>query len=275
MNCSLRRGFRGYNDYVCPGCKGELRLEEEAYVCLVCQEAYPIRNGIPDFVLGDLAQSPHPILRRSWTFDLLSAIYEAWFWYPLFLNVVCGLGSTSRKQLVRNIMEIVHVDEGTVLDVACGPGTLSRCIASPSIAVHGVDISMGMLRKGVLYARRDHNQNMRFARAKVEELPFADDFFDATICGGALHLFRDTYSALEEIGRTMKQGAPLAVTTIVAARRGILRFPLIRKHVEQHHGTHVFHIHELEQYLSRAGFEGFEPKIYGSLLVFGAQKSEN
>lgn len=275
MNGPHRGSSQASNDYVCPGCKGALRLDDEAYVCLACQDAYPIRNGIPDFVLDDLAQSRHPILRSAWAFDILSAIYETWFWYPFFINVVCGLGSTSRKRILRTLKEMVHPGEGIILDVACGPGTLGRRMASPSIAVHGIDISMGMLRKGVLYAKRDRIQNMRFARAEVEGLPFGDTFFDGAICGGALHLFRDTHLALQEIGRTMKRGAPLAVTTIVAGNRGILRFPPIRQYIEQRQGTHVFHIRDLEQYLYRAGFEGFEPKMYGSLLVFRAQKTKN
>jgi ubiquinone/menaquinone biosynthesis C-methylase UbiE len=115
---------------------------------------------------------------------------------------------------------------------------------------------------------------MQFARAKVEELPFKDAFFDGAICGGALHLFRDPLLALREMGRTMREGAPLVVTTFIKGQRGILRFPPIRRHAEQHHGTHVFEIHELEQYLSDSCFERFEPRIFGSLVLFRAQRAK-
>lgn len=273
MSCSHSQSFEGRDDYVCPSCKGKLELKEQTFVCLACQVSYPIINGIPDFVLEDLTESPDPIFRRVRTFDMLAAVYESWFWYPLFLNLVGGLGSMSRKELVRNVAEIVRMDEGTILDVACGPGTLSRHAASPSVFVHGIDISMGMLRKGVAYSKRDHIRNLQFARAKVEELPFRDAVFDAAICGGALHLFRDTVWTLREIGRTMKKGAPLAVTTLIAGNKGILRSRQIRRHAQQHHGTHIFEIHKLEQYLSEAGFEGFEPKVCGSLLLFRTQKA--
>jgi ubiquinone/menaquinone biosynthesis C-methylase UbiE len=273
MSSSHCQSLKGSNDYVCPSCKGDLELREEVFVCLPCQVSYPVINGIPDFILQDLSHSSNPVFRRLWAFDILAPVYESLFWYNFFINLVGGLGSTSRKKLVHNVTDMVNIDEGTVLDVACGPGILSRHMASPSVFVHGIDASLGMLRKGVLYTKRDQIRNMHFARAKVEELPFEDAFFDGAICGGALHLFRDPLLALREMGRTMREGAPLAVTTFINGQKGILRFRPIRRHAEQHHGTHVFEIHELEQHLSDSGFERFEPKIYGSLLLFRAQRA--
>jgi ubiquinone/menaquinone biosynthesis C-methylase UbiE len=273
MSRSHCQGLKGRNDYVCPSCKGDLELRGEVFVCPPCQVSYPVINGIPDFILQDLPHGSNPVFRRLWAFDILAPVYESWFWYNFFINLVGGLGSTSRKELVRNVTEMVNIDEGTVLDVACGPGLLSRHMASPSVFVHGIDASMGMLRKGILHIKRDQIRNMQFARAKVEDMPFRDAFFDGAICGGALHLFGDPLLALREMGRTMRKGAPLAVTTFINGQKGILRFPPIRRHVEQHHGTHVFQIHELEQYLSGSGFERFEPKIYGSLLLFRAQRA--
>lgn len=265
--------LKGANDYVCPSCKGALELKGEVFVCPPCQVSYPVINGIPDFILQDLSHSSHPVFRRLWTFDILAPVYESLFWYNFYINLVGGLGSTSRKKLVRHVTEMVNINEGTLLDVACGPGILSRHMASPSLFVHGIDASMGMLRRGLLYTRRDQIRNMRFARAKVEALPFEDAFFDGAICGGALHLFVDPLLALREMGRSLREGAPLAVTTFINRQKGILRFSPIRRHVERHHGTHVFEIHDLEQYLSDSGFERFEPKIYGSLLLFRAQRT--
>lgn len=261
------------NNYVCPSCKGDLGLRGGGFVCPPCQVSYAVINGIPDFILQDLSHSSNPVFRRLWAFDILAPVYESLFWYNFFINLVGGLGSSSRKELVRSVTEMVNIDEGTLLDVACGPGILSRHMASSSVFVHGIDASMGMLRKGVLHTRRAQIRNMQFARAKVEELPFEDAFFDGAICGGALHLFRDPLLALREMGRTMREGAPLAVTTFINGHKGIFRFPPIRRHAEQYHGTHIFEIHELEQYLSDSGFECFEPRIYGSLLLFRAQRA--
>ena len=94
--------------------------------------------------------------------------------------------------------------------------------------------------------------------------------FDAAICGGSLHMFPDTVAALQEIGRTMKPGAPLVVTTFVAGRGGILRFRRGRERVHSRQGLHLFELPELADYLAQAGFEGFAPRRSGSFVVFRA-----
>ena len=129
-----------------------------------------------------------------------------------------------------------------------------------------------MLRQGMAYVERDRLDQVHFCRARVEGLPFRDTLFVAAICCGSLHLFADTVRALREIGRTVKSGAPLAVMTFVAGDKGILRFPRIREHVRRDHGAHIFELPELEGYLVQAGFEGFRPQTYGSVLVFSARK---
>jgi ubiquinone/menaquinone biosynthesis C-methylase UbiE len=127
-----------------------------------------------------------------------------------------------------------------------------------------------MLWAGQAFAQRERLTNVHFARAKVEALPFRPGVFDAAICGGALHLFPDAVAALREIGRTMKPGAPLAVTTFVVGSGGILRFRRVRERVRVKRQLHVFELPELEDYLVQAGFEGFAPRLFGSFVVFRA-----
>lgn len=259
--------------YVCPTCKGELKQEDERLRCPACGVSYPIIEGIPDFVLEDLTQSAQPILRRVKALDRLARIYETKLWYPVVLNLYGGFGSTSLAEIRRMVSGCVTVEQGLVLDVACGPGTLGRSLASPARTVYGTDISAGMLRQGVAYAQQEGIANLYFARAKAEALPFPAGLFDAAICGGALHLFGDPVAALREIGRTMKSGAPLVVTTFVAGGKGLLRFRRVRERLRRK-GVHVFQTTELEQYLSEAGFESFQFEAYGSVLGFRARKAK-
>jgi len=263
-----------YGAYVCPTCKGDLDARDKALVCHACTGAYPILEGIPDFVLEDMTQSSSQLLRNIQKIDWLARIYETKLWYPLVLNLYGGWRSTSLEGLARDIADIVGSVDGLILDVACGPGTYGRRVASESRMVYGIDVSMGMLRRGVRYVKSDYIPNVRFARARVETLPFRADFFDAVICAGSLHLFSDTVLALREIGRTMKAGACLAVMTFAAGNKGILRHSRIREHVRKDHGIHVFELLELDKYLREAGFEGFRVwHEYGSVLVFSARRA--
>ena len=258
--------------YACPQCKQYVTWREDALHCSTCQRDYPIRDGIPDFMLGNLAQDVNPLLRDEKSIDWLAHIYESKWWYPLALNLFGGLGKISLKQLVEIINDWLEPVKGLVLDVACGPGTFGRRAASPVKKVFGIDISLGMLRQGNLYAQRDHITNIHFSRAKVEALPFTDQYFDAAICCGSLHLFSDTVTALREIGRTLKPGALLVVFTFTAGNAGVLKYRRIREHIRKDHGVHVFSIPEITQYLCDAGFKNCKFQVYGSVLTFVAHK---
>jgi ubiquinone/menaquinone biosynthesis C-methylase UbiE/uncharacterized protein YbaR (Trm112 family) len=267
-----RRPTGTYCIYACPACKRELESADGSLRCNACNVTYPIRDRIPDFILEDLAQSSSEILREIGRIDWLARIYETKLWYPLVLSLYGGWRSSSLEGIAHEIADTVGSVHGLILDVACGPGTYGRRVASESRAVYGIDASMGMLRRGVRYVERDHIPNVHFARAKAEALPFPANLFDAVICAGSLHLFSDTVFALREMCRTMKAGARLAVMTFAVGAKGILKFRRIRDHVEKDHGVHVFELPELDHYLGEAGFEDFRPHSYGSVLVFSARK---
>ena len=258
--------------YACPVCKRLLCQEEGALRCPTCSQAYAIKEGIPDFILEELSRSADPVLRRMTAIDRMARIYETRLWYPIVLNVYGGFHSPSLTQLIGTVSQKVQTTEGRVLDVACGPGTYGRRIASPSKEVFGIDVSMGMLRQGAVYTAKEGIPNVHFARARVEALPFEDGVFDAALCCGSLHLFADTVIALREMARVMKPAATLSVFTFAAGSGGVLKFRRVREWSLRNHGLHVFDLSEMQQYLTASGFKDFQPEISGSILTFSARK---
>ncbi len=258
--------------YVCPRCKRHLRHEEDLLHCSTCSEAYAIREGIPDFIREKLSRSTDPVLHRMRFIDRMARIYESKLWYPVVLKLYGGWHSPSLPQLIAMVTGRVESVEGRVLDVACGPGTYGRRIASASKEVFGIDVSMGMLRQGAAYVLRQNDSHMHFARARVEALPFEDDFFDAALCCASLHLFADTGIALREISRVLRPATILSVFTFGAGNGGILKYSGVREWTRRNHGLHVFDLSELERCLTASGFEDFHPEMSGSILTFCARK---
>ncbi|PJH75101.1 MAG: hypothetical protein CO064_08430 [Anaerolineae bacterium CG_4_9_14_0_8_um_filter_58_9] len=257
--------------YVCPQCKGQLGVEATALTCPACLRAYPILDGIPDFLADDPAQSRDPVLRSVERIDRMARFYESKWWYPLVLNVYGGWHCTTFAELVDIIRKIMRPVRGLILDVACGPGTYGRRVAAEGNTIYGIDISLGMLRQGAAYAAQEKIANIHFSRNRVEALPFADQTFDAAICSGSLHLFPDPAQALHEINRTMKPAAPLAVMTFTPGDKGLFKHAWARKRV-QTRGFHLFTLHEMERLLLGSGFVDFQPKKFGSVLTFSARK---
>ena len=259
--------------YACPACKRLLHQEERVLRCPSCSQAYPIRDGIPDFIGEELSQSKDAVLRRMRFIDRMARIYETKLWYPIVLNIYGGFHSPSLAKLVSTVSQKVESTQGRVLDIACGPGTYGRRIASPSKEVFGIDVSMGMLRQGAVYTAEEGIPNVHFARARVEALPFEPGLFDAVLCCGSLHLFADTVIALREIARVIKPGGILAVFTFTAGRGGILKFRRVREWFRRDQSLHVFDLSEMETYLTASGFKDFQPEVSGSILTFSARKA--
>lgn len=258
--------------YACPVCKRPLRSEAGVLRCPTCSGTYPIREGIPDFILEELSRSADPELRRMRFIDRMARIYETRLWYPIVMNLYGGFHSPSLPQLIRIVSQNVKSTAGRVLDVACGPGTYGRRVASPSKEVFGIDVSMGMLRQGVVYTAKEGIPNVHFARARVEALPFEDGLFDATLCCGSLHLFTDTVIALREMARVMKPAAVLSVFTFGEGRGGVLKFRRVREWLRREGGLHAFGLSEMEQYLAASGFKDFQAELSGSVLTFSARR---
>ncbi len=259
--------------YVCPACRQSLLVTDKALVCQACRAAYPLAEGIPDF-LGDdrlLQTIANPLLRRLVKTPWLAQMYESRWWYPLVLNVYAGRHTTTREELVR-LVDAAVGEAPLILDAACGPGTLGRRIVQPGQTVYGIDLAPGLLQGGRRMAQADGLTQVYFARAQVEELPFADGVFDAAVCGGALHLFHRPAAALGEIGRTLKPGAPLAVTTFTVGEKGLFHYARVRQALQARRGLHPFTWPELEGYLSEAGFTDFAPQAFGSFTFFQARK---
>ena len=243
--------------YVCPTCRHLLLGDKGMLCCSDCSKAYPIVEGIPDFILEELSRSADPALRRMRFIDRMVRIYESRLWYPVVLAVYGGFRSPSLRQLISIVTQKLDSAKGRVLDVACGPGTYGRRVASASKEVFGIDVSMGMLRQGAAYVRDERIPNMHFARARVEALPFPDGFFDAALCCGSLHLFADTVTALREMARVTKPAVVLSVFTFGTGSGGILRFRRGREW-SRRNGLHAFEFSEMEDCLAAAGFEDFQ-----------------
>lgn len=264
---------RALSVYACPSCKGKLESRENALHCGACKVTYPLVDGIPDFLLEDREQLLGPFAR--FLTRVIVRLYETPLWYPRLLKQAGGKDGPSMAELFRQMDALMDVHEGMLLDVACGPGTWGRRRASPAMEVFGIDISWSMLRQGARLVESENVTNMNFAHARVESLPFGDRQFDAAYCGGALHGFPDTVGSLREIGRTLKPGAPLVVVTFLNRHQPFLR---MRRRAESRNPKmlklHFFEVPELEQALTQAGFEKYEPHVYGGVIIFRAWRGK-
>src|SRR5438034_2130680 len=73
--------------------------------------------------------------------------------------------------------------QGSVLDVACGPGILSAVIARTARQVVAFDLTPQMLKKAAQRCAEAGLADVTFRQGTAAELPFADAAFDAAVTG--------------------------------------------------------------------------------------------
>jgi len=254
--------------YVCPRCRGKLLKRPDALHCKGCEKNYPVTGGIPDFVLVTPQESTNPFLHGFG--KILAPLYESPFWFPIMLKLLGGWDAPTLGQIVESVSEKIGSVNGRVLDVATGTGTYGRHVAGRRRSVYGIDISLEMLRKGQQFVEREGVDNMSFARADGESMPFADGVFDCCLFCGSLHVFPDTKRVLREVGRTLKLGAPVVVTTLIHGEKGILKARGTRQREPKK--MKVFDLPGLQVDVEEAGFDDFKPEAYGCLLMFTMRK---
>jgi ubiquinone/menaquinone biosynthesis C-methylase UbiE len=124
-------------------------------------------------------------------------------------------------------LELVDAQPGMrILDLACGPGTLSRRLAAkvtPGGEVVGVDLAAGM----IALARSMSIPSTRFELMDIEQLTFRDGSFDAAVCGHGLHFVPDLARALSETRRVLKPGGRLAASVPVSSRHAAAAWVLL------------------------------------------------
>ena len=103
--------------------------------------------------------------------------------------------------------------QGTVLDVACGPGTLSLLIHRQTDQIHAIDFSPGMLECFNREIARRGIGNITTYLMDGQQLSFDDNLFDWAYSIFGLMFFPDRIQGFKEIYRTLRPGGRAAATS--------------------------------------------------------------
>lgn len=101
-----------------------------------------------------------------------------------------------------------------VLDVACGPGTVTRRAAfrvGTSGRVIGCDLSPAMLDLAREKISADGSAPIEYVQCPADSLPTPDDAFDVVTCQQGLQFFPDRPAALAEMRRALRPGGKLGI----------------------------------------------------------------
>ncbi|MEZ4808151.1 MAG: bifunctional demethylmenaquinone methyltransferase/2-methoxy-6-polyprenyl-1,4-benzoquinol methylase UbiE [Flavobacteriales bacterium] len=176
-------------------------------------------------------------------FDAISPKYD-------LLNRLFSLGIDQgwRRKVVRKLAE-----EPTphVLDVATGTADLAILAAGKAERVTGVDISEGMLEHGRKKVKdKGLEGRVALVQADSEDLPFADDTFDAITVAFGVRNFEHLERGIAEMHRVLRPGGRLFVLEFSrppkAPMKQLFRFyfhrimPMIGRSVSRDHAAYTY-----------------------------------
>ncbi|HEX4999596.1 MAG TPA: methyltransferase domain-containing protein [Terriglobia bacterium] len=236
-----------------------------ALTCRGCSSRFPVENGYLDLCPGP-DEEVVPI-QKLMQLRPVVAVYEG-VWRPL------GYFIASKHSFIRDVERIatlIRAPRGMFLDLACGPGNVTRQIArrNPDSIVVGFDLSREMLDRAVRLTRKEGLRNVYYMRGSALSLPFKDASFDAVSCCGALQLFQDQDQAWRQIHRVLKVGGEFVCQTTLGPRRP----PLYVRAADRLLKFGYFYLDDLKEMLFRFNFDLVSEERSNINYIFLAAKT--
>jgi ubiquinone/menaquinone biosynthesis C-methylase UbiE len=129
--------------------------------------------------------------------------YDQWFKTPV--------GSLVKKYEAELILNLLEPSPGEkILDAGCGTGVFTSDILSCGANVTGLDISLPMLKKGII----KKHPSFQVLQGDMLHLPFPSCSFGKVVSITALEFIEDGEGAVGELVRVVRKGGTIVVATL-------------------------------------------------------------
>ncbi len=152
-----------------------------------------------------------------------------------------------------------------VIDVGCGPGSITVGLARVAGHVTGVDVDHAEFTNARAYTAKHGIENVEFLEGSIYELGFPDASFDVCTLFSMVETLDDPLAGLAEVRRVVRPGGLVGASSIEDG--GLILHgpgePLLRRFYELRlklweADVHAYRGRELRELLLRAGFEDVE-----------------
>ncbi|MGD9803350.1 MAG: class I SAM-dependent methyltransferase [Hyphomicrobiaceae bacterium] len=132
-------------------------------------------------------------------------------------NFAASAAISDQGQVARLVSAAGALAGRRVLDVACGPGIVTRALAHQAREVVAFDLTPKMLEKAKERCAAAGLSNVAFKEGSATALPFKDGEFDVVVTRLSFHHFSEPSAALSEMLRVLRPGGTIVVADVVSS----------------------------------------------------------
>ena len=202
----------------CPGCYGALSLVDvrtegktsegdECFTCSHCGEWFPVRNGIPRFLLSPMREALlHNGKTSSTNARQVETALSFGFEWQRFPEMYKEWQGQFLKYMHPHGPEFFRSKK--VLDAGCGNGRFAHYAGKYGAEVWAIDLG-----PAVEVARKNTESlgNVQVVQADLYKLPFAFESFDFIYSIGVLHHLPEPEAAFTNLLRYLKPGGEIQI----------------------------------------------------------------
>jgi ubiquinone/menaquinone biosynthesis C-methylase UbiE len=171
--------------------------------------------------------------------------------------------SEFRTKVSPTVEKFVKSQKGRILDVGCGSGR--NFIKVKGLEWYAIDFSREMIKMSDEEAKRKKMQ-VNLVKAKSEDLPFDEGFFDSVLCFAVIHCVDSKAKrkkTIEEIFRVLRPGGQALIASWGPRsprlknkdKESFVPWTVREGEGKQMRYTYIFDLDELKELCEAAGFE--------------------
>lgn len=193
--------------FVCPVCRGDLRITSDEIECLECQNRYQVEDGIPLLFCPNEWDSSKDDVTNG-----IKSFYEKTPFpnYEEFEHVEDLIQKAQANVFARLLNEQIPFNI-RVLEVGCGTGQLSNFLGIAHRVVFGTDMCLNSLRLGQEFKKKNCLERVGFYQSNLFMPIFREESFPLVICNGVLHHTSDPFLGFQSISRLVKKDGYIIV----------------------------------------------------------------
>jgi ubiquinone/menaquinone biosynthesis C-methylase UbiE len=125
------------------------------------------------------------------------------------------------EEIARRLVEAVGPIHGSVVDVACGTGAVSRAVVSTvasgtEVSVLAIDVAPAMIARGRAMGGISDSPNITWRVGRAVPLPVPDGGVDVVLCASSLHFLG--LAAMTDWRRALRPGGLVGYTLPLPSR---------------------------------------------------------